>query len=60
MDLDNYQWNQTEIRGWAYETESGKPILAGSIPEPTTLLLAWASLGFYMMIRRRRGPEVSI
>ena len=44
MDLDNYQWNQTEIRGWAYETEPGKPILAGSVPEPSTLLIVGATL----------------
>jgi hypothetical protein len=53
MDLDNYQWNQTEIHGWAYETEPGKPILAGSIPEPSTLLLACATLGSWLCLRRR-------
>ena len=53
MDLDNYNWNQTEIRGWAYETEPGKPIHAGSIPEPTTLLLACVTLGSCLFIRGR-------
>ena len=53
MDLDNYNWNQTEIRGWAYETEPGKPILAGSVPEPSTLLLVCATLGSCLFFRRR-------
>ena len=53
MDLDNYNWNQTEIRGWAYETEPGKPILAGSIPERSSLLLACATVGLALFFRRR-------
>jgi hypothetical protein len=54
MDLDNYQWNQTEIRGWAYETEPGKAILAGAIPEPSALLFACVTLGSCLFVRRRR------
>lgn len=56
MDLDNYNWNQTEIHGWAYETDPGKPILAGSIPEPSAPLLACATLGSCLFIRRRCEP----
>lgn len=53
IDLDNYTWWQSEIHGWAYESEPGKPILAGSIPEPSTLLLTFATLGLCLFIRRR-------
>ena len=53
MDLDNYNYFQTEIHGWAYESEPGKPIFAGSIPEPSTLLLACVTLGSCLCIRRR-------
>lgn len=53
IDLDNYSWWTSEIHGWAYESEPGKPILAGTIPEPSTLLLACATLGSCPFIRRR-------
>ena len=53
MDLDNYQWNQTEIRSWAYESESGVPILAGAIPEPSTLLVTCVLFGSCLSFRRR-------
>lgn len=42
------------IRGYAYETQPGVPIFAGSVPEPgrvALLMLAW--LGW--SLRRRRG-----
>lgn len=31
--------NWLDVKGWAYESEPGKPILAGVIPEPSSLLL---------------------
>jgi len=58
MDLDNYQWNQTEIRSWAYESEPGVPILAGAIPEPSVLLFACATFGSCLLVRRRRCDGV--
>lgn len=54
IDLDNYSWWQSEIHGWAYESEPGKPIIAGAIPEPSTLLLACATLGSWLVLRRGR------
>ncbi len=40
------------IHSWAYETEPGKAIIAGAVPEPgTSLLLAIASLA---LLRRKR------
>lgn len=57
MDLDNYQWNQTEIHGWAYETEPGKSILAGAIPEPSIPLLAVGAAG--LLLKRRRAMETA-
>ena len=57
MDLDNYQWNQTEIHGWAYESEPGKPILAGAIPEPSSMLLACVTAGSCLCVRRRTGAD---
>lgn len=53
MDLDNYNYFQTEIHGWAYESEPGMPILAGSVPEPSTLLFACATVGSCLFGRRR-------
>jgi hypothetical protein len=50
--LDNYSWWQSEIHGWAYESEPGKPIIAGAIPEPSALLLACAALGSWLVLRR--------
>ena len=56
MDLDNYSYFQTEIHGWAYETEPGKAILAGAIPEPSTLLLACVTVGSCLFLRRLCEP----
>ncbi len=58
IDLDNYTWWQSEIHGWAYESEPGKPILAGSIPEPSTLLLAFTTLISCLFIRRRWDENI--
>jgi hypothetical protein len=59
----NYGWvrvttNQAagllKITGWAYETTPGTGILAGAIPEPTTLgLLAAGALGVTALRRKR-------
>ena len=59
MDLDNYNYFQTEIHGWAYESEPCKPILAGSIPEPSILLLACTTLVSYLFIRRRSSENIN-
>ena len=42
------------IRGWAYQTEPGKSIVAGFIPEPSALLLGAPAFAAFC-IRRRRG-----
>lgn len=42
------------LNGWAYETEPGVGIIAGQIPEPSTALLAAASL-IGCLVRRRRS-----
>jgi hypothetical protein len=48
-----------EVVGYAYETEAGKSIAAGNVPEPTTLVSALiggaAILGGFVMRRMRRG-----
>ncbi len=40
------------INGWAWETTAGKGIVTGVIPEPSSLLLAFAALG--LVLRRKR------
>ena len=39
------------INSWAYETEPGKPIIAGAVPEPSQTLLLVA--GFICLLARR-------
>lgn len=56
IELSNLTWWQSEIHGWAYESEPGKSIIAGAIPEPgAAILVALAScaLGFH---RGRNRP----
>lgn len=53
IDLDNYNWWQSEIHGWAYESEPGKPIIAGAVPEPSAAFFAAASITG-LLVRRRR------
>lgn len=40
------------IDSWAYETEPGKAIRAGAVPEPSSLVLTF--MGIAILIRRRR------
>ncbi len=42
------------IDSWAWETIPGKPIVAGTVPEPGSLLLC-LSAGVLGLLRRRRG-----
>lgn len=59
----HYGWLEMEendgwlrLKRWAYESENNRPLLAGQIPEPSSLMLLMASAG--MVWRRRRGlPE---
>lgn len=44
--------HDSQIHGWAYESEAGQAILAGAIPEPTTALLV--SLSLPILLHRRR------
>ncbi len=44
------------LKRWAYESRDNTPLLAGQIPEPSSLMLLTATAG--MVWRRRRGlPE---
>lgn len=43
-----------KIHGWAYETEPGKPIIAGAVPEPGVSLLFGMSLIGLAFHRHRR------
>jgi hypothetical protein len=68
-NLTNYGWigvritNEAdatgEVLGYAYETIPGVPIVAGNVPEPTSLVTALiggaAILGGFVMRRVRRG-----
>jgi PEP-CTERM motif len=45
-------WNY-EIRGWAWESEPNKAILAGAVPEPSSLILVAAG-ACGLLVRRRR------
>ncbi len=42
------------LYGWAWETEPGKPIVAGLVPEPSSALLAGMGLAFMLAGRGRR------
>lgn len=53
IDLDNFTWWQSEIHGWAYESEPNKPIIAGAIPEPSSILLTLCG-SFCLMMKRKR------
>lgn len=55
IDLSNSTWWQSEIHGWAYESEPGKPIIAGAVPEPSAACLAAMALVGGVLLRRRRG-----
>ncbi len=43
------------INSWAWETTPGKPIAAGVVPEPGSVLLC-LSAGAFGLLRRRRDP----
>jgi len=46
------------VFGFAYETTPGKPIPAGAVPEPPSLvLLAAGATGLRMLRRKRRSPK---
>ena len=44
------------ILGWAYESDPGKPILTGAIPEPSPAVLGLAGAAV-LVSRRRRRPR---
>ncbi len=41
------------INSWAYETEPGKPIIAGAVPEPSSWILAGVATTSLLLLRRR-------
>ncbi len=47
-----------DVTGWAYETEPNKPIFAGEVPEPSTLLLGAAASIVFLRRRRHHPPPV--
>ncbi len=44
-----------KVRGWAYETEPGKGIVAGAIPEPSSVGLLALGAGAIWLRRRRQA-----
>ncbi len=56
IDLDSYSWMQSEIHGWAYESEPGKPIIAGAIPESSSIVLTFCGV-FCLVARRKRAND---
>lgn len=46
--------NAVYIYGWAYESEPGKPIIAGMIPEPSSALLLAGAASTLALRRKRR------
>ena len=43
-----------DIIEWAYQSEAGVPILAGAIPEPTTLTLFGSGVIALTLTRRKK------
>lgn len=46
-----------EIYGWAYESDPDTPIIAGAIPEPSTLLLPLSG-GLALLSYKRRSRNI--
>lgn len=44
------------VNSWAYETEPGKPIIVGIVPEPSSVMLV--GTGIFILLRRRRDHSV--
>lgn len=49
---DNEATASITVLNWAYESEPGVPILAGAVPEPSSIFLAF--LSGVMLLRRKR------
>jgi len=45
-----------QVLGWAYETTPGTPIVAGQVPEPSTVALVILGGGVGLWIKRRSVP----
>jgi hypothetical protein len=43
-----------EVHGWGYETEAGIPIIAGAVPEPSTIMLFSAGAMAILLSRFKR------
>lgn len=56
IELDNFTWWQSEIHGWAYESDPGKPIIAGAIPESSSIVLTLCGV-FCLVTRRKRAND---
>lgn len=54
----NYRGNLgAYIYGYAYETTPGKPIVAGAVPEPPSLVLLAAGAAGLAALRKKRGTQ---
>ncbi len=55
FDISPSPWIEPRItlHGWAWETEPGKAILAGQVPEPSSWILAGVATASLLLLRRR-------
>ena len=56
LDLEGIQGGSNlRIRGWAYETEPSKKIVAGAIPEPSSMILFIVGIAGIWTIRKKKN-----
>ena len=58
-----FDWSMAEqstgftLHGWAWETEPGRPIIAGAVPEPGSICLGLLSGACLLLHRRRQATS---